>query len=264
MAGTSQPQEVHTGAIDDNEGFVVRPNSSAPPTIAVTNTDGAPPNVVDSTPGFVTMVDLTALLDRERSKQGTVPFQFVHDLPYLKEILSKPYRKKYESPAFSQYDGRKGNVMEYVSKFLDAMGAHGGDRDLCLCEFSKSLSDRAYTWYTTLLLGSIYSWDEMVEQFCKAQSVVEMPDQQEEQHDDPEPIFQDDDPPATQSTQLDPILYKPIQHTDGTISAINVKIEDVDYNREIEEDDREEEEFEDYYTSEKENIEYIFESDSSD
>ncbi|GKV43104.1 hypothetical protein SLEP1_g50439 [Rubroshorea leprosula] len=34
--------------------------------------------------------------------------------------------------------------MEHVNKFLDAMGAHVGDRDLCLCEFSKSLSNRAY------------------------------------------------------------------------------------------------------------------------
>ncbi|GLT25082.1 hypothetical protein SLA2020_002350 [Shorea laevis] len=92
-----------------------------------------------------------------------------------------------------------------------------------------------------------------------------MPDQQEEQHDDLEPIFQDDDPPAAQPTLSNPILYDPIQHTDGTISAINVKIEDLDYDREIEEDDREEEEeFEDYYTSEEENIEYISESDSSD
>ncbi|GKV42239.1 hypothetical protein SLEP1_g49668 [Rubroshorea leprosula] len=34
-----------------------------------------------------------------------------------------------------------------------------------LCEFSKSLFDRAYTWYPTLLPNSIHSWDEMVEQF---------------------------------------------------------------------------------------------------
>ncbi|GLT88253.1 hypothetical protein SLE2022_062870 [Rubroshorea leprosula] len=92
-----------------------------------------------------------------------------------------------------------------------------------------------------------------------------MPDQQEEQHDDQKPIFQDDDPPVAQPTMSNPILYEPIQHIDGIISTINVKIEDVDYDREIEEDDREEEEeFEDYYTSKEENSEYIFERDSSD
>ncbi|GKU96174.1 hypothetical protein SLEP1_g9441 [Rubroshorea leprosula] len=43
-------------------------------------------------------------------------------------------------------DGRrKGSAVEHVSKFLDAMGAHARDRDLCLCKFSKSFSDKAYT-----------------------------------------------------------------------------------------------------------------------
>ncbi|GKV36284.1 hypothetical protein SLEP1_g44433 [Rubroshorea leprosula] len=37
------------------------------------------------------------------------------------------------------------SVVEHANKFLDAMGAHVGDRDLCLHEFSKSLSDKAYT-----------------------------------------------------------------------------------------------------------------------
>ncbi|GLT87234.1 hypothetical protein SLE2022_053280 [Rubroshorea leprosula] len=91
------------------------------------------------------MVDLIAVLDRERSKQNPTTFQFVCDPPYLKEILSKPYPKKYESPMFLQYDGRKGSAMEHVNKFLDAMRAHVGDKDLCLLEFSKSLFDRAYT-----------------------------------------------------------------------------------------------------------------------
>ncbi|GKU89659.1 hypothetical protein SLEP1_g3772 [Rubroshorea leprosula] len=53
----------------------------------------------------------------------------------------------------TMYDGRKGSTVEHVSKFLDAMGVHANNRDLCLREFSKSLSDRAYTWYTTLPLG---------------------------------------------------------------------------------------------------------------
>ena len=46
------------------------------------------------------------------------------------------------------------------------MGPYAGDRELCLREFAKSLVDRAYTWYTTLKLGSIKTWDEMMERFC--------------------------------------------------------------------------------------------------
>uniref|UniRef100_A0A2N9F0E4 Uncharacterized protein n=1 Tax=Fagus sylvatica TaxID=28930 RepID=A0A2N9F0E4_FAGSY len=41
--------------------------------------------------------------------------------------------------------GAIGSALEHVSKFLDAMGPHVGDSNLCLREFSKSLTDRAYT-----------------------------------------------------------------------------------------------------------------------
>jgi hypothetical protein len=54
----------------------------------------------------------------------------------------------------------------HVSKFIDSMGPYVGKGDLCLREFSKSLDDRAYTWYTTLPPGSVRSWDDMVEMFC--------------------------------------------------------------------------------------------------
>ena len=46
------------------------------------------------------------------------------------------------------------------------MGAYAGNGDLCLHEFSKSLDDRAYTWYTTLPPGSVKVWEDMVELFC--------------------------------------------------------------------------------------------------
>ena len=46
------------------------------------------------------------------------------------------------------------------------MGQHAGNEELCLREFSKSLTDRAYTWYTRLPPGSIRTWDEMADGFC--------------------------------------------------------------------------------------------------
>ena len=35
-------------------------------------------------------------------------------------------------------------------RYMDALTAHSYDHDLRLREFSKSLEDRAFTWYTTL------------------------------------------------------------------------------------------------------------------
>uniref|UniRef100_A0A2N9F895 Retrotransposon gag domain-containing protein n=1 Tax=Fagus sylvatica TaxID=28930 RepID=A0A2N9F895_FAGSY len=60
----------------------------------------------------------------------------------------------------------EGSALEHVSKFLDAMGPHVGDSNLCPREFSKSLTDRAYTWYATLQPASVKTWDDMVEMFC--------------------------------------------------------------------------------------------------
>ena len=86
--------------------------------------------------------------------------------PYAIELLDKPYPKNYKTPIFVCYDGRKGNTIEHVSKFLDAMGQYAGNEELCLREFSKSLTDWASTWYTRLPLGPIRNWDEMVNGFC--------------------------------------------------------------------------------------------------
>ena len=60
------------------------------------------------------------------------------------------------------FDGRKGNLKEQISRFIDALGQHAKNYDLRLKEFCKSLTDRAYTWYTILTPGSIKTWDEMV------------------------------------------------------------------------------------------------------
>ena len=80
--------------------------------------------------------------------------------------MDKPYPNNYRTPIFVPYDGRKGNTIEHVSKFLDAMGQYAGNEELCLREFSKSLTDRPYTWYTRLPPGYIRTWDEMVDSFC--------------------------------------------------------------------------------------------------
>ena len=99
---------------------------------------------------FVTLFDLTSLLERERGRQRNEPLRYVCKPPYPAKLLSKPYPEMYEIPTFALYDGRKGNAMEHVNKFMDSMGPFAGDRELCLREFSKSLTNRAYTWYSTL------------------------------------------------------------------------------------------------------------------
>uniref|UniRef100_A0A2N9HKP8 Uncharacterized protein n=1 Tax=Fagus sylvatica TaxID=28930 RepID=A0A2N9HKP8_FAGSY len=94
-----------------------------------------------------------------------------NDTPFV--TMSNPYPEKYDTPVFALFDGRKGSAMEHISKFLDSMGPFAAHGDLCLREFSKSLVDRASTWYTVLLAGSIRTWEDIVESFCSKYFHVE-------------------------------------------------------------------------------------------
>lgn len=50
-------------------------------------------------------------------------------------------------------------------RFLDLMGLFSHDVNLCLREFSKSLTDRAYTWYVNLKPGSVRNWEHLMSMF---------------------------------------------------------------------------------------------------
>lgn len=100
------------------------------------------------------MMDVAAFLEREKAKAPKEWFYSKRPL-YLIRLLNKQYINKYEPPTFLQYEINKGSIVEHVKKFIDTMVPYAGDKDLCLCEFSKSLCDRAYTWYTGLKPRSI-------------------------------------------------------------------------------------------------------------
>ena len=110
-------------------------------------------------PLYLMLADVNALLEQEREKLSGIPKQFSRDPPFLPELLGKPYPKGYEPPKFHPFDGRNGNAVEHMSRFIHTMGPYAGDKELCLREFAKSLMDKAYTWYTTLRPGSIKTCD---------------------------------------------------------------------------------------------------------
>ena len=114
---------------------------------------------------FITMAEVATLLEQERARAPKERF-YAWRPPYPLKVLNKPYPERYEPKAFTQYDGRKGSVVEHVSKFIDTLGPYVANEDLCLREFSKSLCDRAYAWYIGLKPGSIPAWDDMVDVFC--------------------------------------------------------------------------------------------------
>ena len=114
---------------------------------------------------FITMAEIAALLKQERARAPKERLYAQRPL-YPLRVLSKPYLERYEPRAFTQYDGRKGSVVEHVSKFIDTLSPYTTNEDLYLREFSKSLCDQTYTWYIDLKPGSIPTWDDMVDIFC--------------------------------------------------------------------------------------------------
>uniref|UniRef100_A0A2N9GKK5 Integrase catalytic domain-containing protein n=1 Tax=Fagus sylvatica TaxID=28930 RepID=A0A2N9GKK5_FAGSY len=122
---------------------------------------------------FITLSEVVDFLQQEKEKILKKPRHFVKKPPYPAELLKQPYPDKYVTPTFLRFDGRKGSALVHVSKFLDSMGPYAGNGDLCLREFSKSLDDKTYTWYTILSPESMRSWDDMVEMFCRKYLQVE-------------------------------------------------------------------------------------------
>uniref|UniRef100_A0A2N9FW41 Integrase catalytic domain-containing protein n=1 Tax=Fagus sylvatica TaxID=28930 RepID=A0A2N9FW41_FAGSY len=115
---------------------------------------------------YILMFDVVDLLKQEREKNPKESRHFIRRPPYPTELLKQPYPEKYIVPTFSRFDVCKKSALIHISKFIDSMGAYANIGDLCLREFSKSLDDRAYTWYTTLPHESVKTWKDMVELFC--------------------------------------------------------------------------------------------------
>ena len=106
-------------------------------------------------PQYLTLADISALLEQVKEKLSGISKKFSQDPPFPLELLDKLYPKGYKPPKFHPFDGRNGSAMEHLSRFVHTMGPYAGDQELCLREFAKSLMDRAYTWYTTLRPRSI-------------------------------------------------------------------------------------------------------------
>ena len=60
-----------------------------------------------------------------------------------------------------------GNAREHIRRYVDALTTHSHDHELKLRDFSKSLQGRAFTLYSSLLLGLVLNQNDMATQFMK-------------------------------------------------------------------------------------------------
>ena len=113
---------------------------------------------------FITKEELISLLKTVWEQLLATFINFRPPCPM--EIAIKPYPRKYVSPVFHKYNAKTRNAKEHIMQFMDDLRIHAHDPELRLWEFTKSLTERAYTWYANLSSKSIRTWDEMVSQFC--------------------------------------------------------------------------------------------------
>ncbi|KAH7861632.1 hypothetical protein Vadar_028658 [Vaccinium darrowii] len=82
-----------------------------------------------ASPIAITIEEVKALIQSEKN-----PFTSTPDIdlrpPYPFTITSLPYPEGYTVPKFVRFDGRIGNAKEHVTRFVDSLGIHSGDRNL--------------------------------------------------------------------------------------------------------------------------------------
>ena len=114
---------------------------------------------------YLSKEDISAILFEVKKLESAI---YIDTRPlYLEEIARRPYLANYTFPIFSKYDGIAGNVREHIRWYMDALTAHSLDQELRLRVFSRSLEGRAFTWYTSLALGLVLSWNDLATQFMK-------------------------------------------------------------------------------------------------
>ncbi|EOX93932.1 H0502G05.11 protein [Theobroma cacao] len=97
-----------------------------------------------SAQSFVTKEELEKLLDQKNKSLNFSKFDL--KLPYSAKVAAKPYLTDCTSPKFKQFNGKIGDAREYVMKFVETLRVAGLDDNLKLEEFSKTLTNKAYTW----------------------------------------------------------------------------------------------------------------------
>lgn len=90
---------------------------------------------------YFTKIEIEAILKKERDRATTHPKAMDLKPPYIEKVLEKDFPADYKIPKFQNFNCRKGNTKEHASRFLDSLEKYAKDLELCLREFSKSLTD---------------------------------------------------------------------------------------------------------------------------
>lgn len=93
--------------------------------------------------------------EKEKTPVSVIFLDLKH--PYPDEVTSKPYPNGYVTPRFKKFLRRRATWWTCRSLPWFYGSACQWSR-LCLRKFSRSLTDRTYTLFVTLKIGSVHDW----------------------------------------------------------------------------------------------------------
>jgi hypothetical protein len=90
----------------------------------------------------------------------------IYQKPYLNYYDQLPYPRGDRVPEFSKFGGEDGKTtLEHVDQFILQCGDASANDMLKMRIFPLSLSDTAFTWFTSLALNSIFTWAQLEQKF---------------------------------------------------------------------------------------------------
>ncbi|RYR33157.1 hypothetical protein Ahy_A10g047720 [Arachis hypogaea] len=94
---------------------------------------------------------ITKMMARDQTRYTTpLPPLFVNQ-EHMEEDENTP-------PTFYKFNG-SGSAKEHILSFLDDLGVFRNHQELKIKEFSKSLTEKVFTWYAKLKTNSINTWE---------------------------------------------------------------------------------------------------------
>jgi hypothetical protein len=92
----------------------------------------------------------------------------VYQKSYLDYYNQLPYPRGYKVPVFSKFIGEDGKTtLEHVGQFILQYGEASANYALKLRMLPLSLSDTAFTWFTSLAPNSIFTWAQLEQKICE-------------------------------------------------------------------------------------------------
>lgn len=120
------------------------------------------PASVSEEPMFTTATEAEAMLKREKKKASTTSTWDLNP-PSSGVVAPKPYLPNTRCQSFRSLEGTKHQwACSSLPRFHKPLSPR---MELCFSKFSKSLTDRAYTWYINLKPRTIHDWEHMVSTF---------------------------------------------------------------------------------------------------